>query len=109
MPSDGRETQPQWTWPAADVTFDQQLRPAVSGLVNQWSGMRGMDTDLSDFNESAAPILFHVQIEPLMLDLQHFRGQLLLPGLGHLTCGMRRFRDKGQSGTAGHTRARVGR
>lgn len=77
------------------------MRPAAPtcGRCEARLAQQTADTDLSDFNETAAPILLHVQIEALVLDLQHFRGQFLLPGLGHLTCGMEgRIRGWDRSG-----------
>lgn len=73
----------------------QQKTRLATGSTDLWvqesgTGQRRDGTDLCDFNEAAASILFHVQIEALVLDLQHFSGQLLLPaGLRHLTCGSR--------------------
>ena len=40
---------------------------------------------LGYFDESASPVLLDVQVEPFRLDLQHFRGQLLLARLAR-TC-----------------------
>lgn len=49
-------------------------------------------TNLGHFNEPTAPVLLHVQVEPLRLDLQHFRRQLLLLWL--LTCTHQLHHDK---------------
>ena len=42
------------------------------------SGLLAAGSHFGDLHESASPILLHVQIKPLGLNLQHFRGQLLL-------------------------------
>ena len=49
---------------------------------------------LGYFDESASPVLLDVQVEPFRLDLQHFRGQLLLARLARTCFGFENRQKK---------------
>lgn len=49
---------------------------------------------LSNFDESTASVLFHIQIESLALNLQHFGREFLLALLALLTCNQIELCDK---------------
>lgn len=57
-----------------------KLRHATNSVVSRMKTY----AHLCDLDEPPAPVLLHVQVEPLGLDLQHFCRQLLLLWL--LTC-----------------------